>query len=68
MLERLKFGTFEVVCDICGYSERFNTDGDFWELLKQMKKSGWKSMKVDNEWRHYCPQCKQSYYKPEEDI
>jgi hypothetical protein len=48
---------FEVSCDNpqCNYSEEF--EGDFYEVISEMKSNGWKISKKDGEWNHSCPGC-----------
>ena len=49
----LYFGTAS--CDHCCIQEEF--DGDFDEIVRQMKENGWKIRKVDDDWLHFCPAC-----------
>ncbi len=45
----------DVQCDSCGYEQTF--EGDFLEILRQMKESGWRSLKLDYGWEHKCSDC-----------
>lgn len=47
------FGTAS--CDLCCIQEEY--DGDFYEIVEQMKDDGWKIRKVDGDWQHVCPAC-----------
>ena len=49
----------EVICDSCGYSETY--DGDFSDVVKQAKKDGWAIVKYDNNFEHYCKDCKEEF-------
>lgn len=50
--------TFEVSCDGCDFSEEYEVDDGWDELMEQMKKDGWVSRKVEGDWEHYCSDCK----------
>ncbi len=53
------FGTFEMYCDEvgCDHSEQFDTDGDFYAMIKEAKESGWVIKKDGDDWVHTCPIC-----------
>jgi len=53
------FGTFDIYCDEvgCDTSEQFDTDGDFYQAIKEAKEAGWTMKKDGNEWVHTCPNC-----------
>lgn len=47
---------YAVECDICG-QETFYQVLDFSTLLDEMKRDGWKSEKIADEWENYCRAC-----------
>jgi len=58
MIDKKFGGAYEVFCDFCDHVEEIDTDGDFQELLDQMKENGWENFKdEDGEWEHKCPIC-----------
>lgn len=60
MIERGDAGTFDVECDSCGDTETFDVDGDWQQLMEEMKDAGWTKEKVGDgkdDWEHYCPTC-----------
>lgn len=57
MIERVDAGTFDVECDGCGDIETFAVDGEWSELMAEMKEAGWTKEKVGDDWEHYCPTC-----------
>ena len=66
MIERGEAGTFDVECDSCGDVETFvDVDGDWRQLMEEMKEAGWTKEKVGDgkdDWEHYCPICSESDY------
>jgi len=50
---RLEEGTIE--CDGCGDEDTFS--GSFKECISHFKSEGWLIVKNEN-WEHYCPDCK----------
>ncbi|KKW13088.1 MAG: hypothetical protein UY48_C0005G0044 [Candidatus Gottesmanbacteria bacterium GW2011_GWB1_49_7] len=60
MIERVSHNsdweTFEVSCDTCSYSETFE-DMTWKEMIQEMKDTGWRFSKEDDEWIHRCPTC-----------
>ena len=46
---------FVLYCDYCGYEEGNIPNFDDAVILK--KREGWKSMKIDDGWEDYCPEC-----------
>ena len=60
MIERNKpFDDFDVFCDEkgCDVSENYDVDGNWEELISQMKSDGWRISKQNGEWFHTCPDC-----------
>ena len=51
------YGDFDVYCDFCSYENNFDTDGDFYMLIAEMKELGWKIFKREGSWTHKCPIC-----------
>jgi hypothetical protein len=51
------FNDFDMFCDFCSYSENFDTDDDWQQMIQEAKDAGWKIFKSDDEWRHKCPTC-----------
>jgi len=52
-------GEYLVICDTrnCNHEDDYDTDGNWDELMRQMRLDGWKSKRVDGEWKNYCPEC-----------
>ena len=50
---------FTMHCDQmgCEKSQEFNTRGDFKEMVRQAKESGWMICKDMDFWNHTCPSC-----------
>jgi hypothetical protein len=48
-----------MVMDCDGYDcdESLEMYGDFVECIQEAKDNGWKVMKIDEEWEHFCPRC-----------
>lgn len=57
MIERQGNTTHVVYCDYCSHYSEYVTDGDFNDLLTQMRGDGWTSKKVGGEWMNRCPAC-----------
>ncbi|MCK9220937.1 MAG: hypothetical protein M0P47_12940 [Bacteroidales bacterium] len=58
MIEKNKpFNDFDVYCDFCDFCDSFDVDDNWDELMNEMKEDGWKSKKVEEEWKHMCPDC-----------
>lgn len=49
---------YTVSCDFCSFSEEFQDLYSWDELMSEMKKKGWRSVKKDGEWKHQCPTCR----------
>lgn len=53
--------TFEVNCDFCSYYETYEDVFSWDDLIEQMKKNGWKSIRIEEptaiDWKHKCPTC-----------
>ncbi|MCC6798287.1 MAG: hypothetical protein IT366_24450 [Candidatus Hydrogenedentes bacterium] len=47
---------YDVECDTCGRIEDYDTD-DFDEVLDTIKSIGWRIIKDDDEYKHYCEDC-----------
>lgn len=56
MIEDLKDGDYQVSCDYCSYDAEASAD-DWADLIAGLKDEGWKIRKMDNEWKHKCPEC-----------
>lgn len=56
MIDRIsgKFGSQQVICDCCG--DGFEYDS-FVEAREIMAREGWKNVKIDHHYEHYCPDC-----------
>ncbi len=51
---------YMVTCDNCGTGQ----ECDNWaEVMDFMNEEGWKKRLVDGEFKHYCPECKESEKK-----
>lgn len=52
-------GTFEVFCDQvgCTESKEFYTDGDWHQMIAELKAEGWRIIKEDSGYSHMCPNC-----------
>lgn len=52
---------FEITCTGCDVVENIDSDGDWSRMLRELRDLGWKVEKdADEEWCHWCPECKQS--------
>ncbi len=53
-----KLSLMTLVCDDCGdeLGDEFDND-DFSEMLASAKKEGWRVVREEREWKHYCPDC-----------
>jgi len=49
------YGKFYISCDGCG--EELETADTFDEAKSRIDAEGWKTIKMDNEWVHLCPNC-----------
>ena len=54
-IEKSGHEAFTVCCDHCSESEDF--DGDFLDVIIQMKDAGWKITNTDGDFDHMCPDC-----------
>lgn len=54
MLDRIKFGEFNIVCDKCGKSEVLKVEDTFFEMIDEAKDNGWEFTEMDE---HFCPKC-----------
>lgn len=62
MIERNKpFNDFDIFCDFCSNSENYDTNGDFYQMIKESKQDGWRMFKENGEWIHKCPVCCEKY-------
>lgn len=43
-------------CDGCSFASSF--EGDWKDCIAEAKEEGWRIVKVGEEWRHYCEDCK----------
>lgn len=51
------FDRYEISCDYCSTgSEEISTDYKS-EAINQIKEDGWRIVKINNEFRHKCPDC-----------
>jgi hypothetical protein len=46
-----------VSCDYCSNDIEIDSGGDWQDMLNQIKEEGWKILKVNDEWKHACPDC-----------
>jgi hypothetical protein len=54
------FNTLTVNCDGAGCFDTLDFDDvnvDWDEVLAELRAKGWRSIKVNGEWFHYCPVC-----------
>ena len=54
MLDRIKFGEYDVICDKCGKKEKHYVTEGFLEMTEDLKNNGWEF--TDNG-EHFCPDC-----------
>jgi hypothetical protein len=53
-----KHKEYTVQCDGCGLEEVYD-DIEYWdEIITNIKNDDWVIRKKDDEWYHYCPDCK----------
>jgi len=59
MIERDSFDgdIYEISCDYCSEDIEIDSGGDWQDMLKQIKEEGWKIGRVNDEWKHACPEC-----------
>jgi len=57
MIEKATYSSFYVICDICGYEEEIDADGDFYLLVELMKERGWVSIYKVDHWENICFDC-----------
>lgn len=66
MIEQVRggFTGFDIECDSCGLSIYLDY---YWDNLQgaiaEAKSDGWKIERVNDEWRHMCPECRQKEEK-----
>ena len=48
-------GTYTPVCDYCG--DELLESWDFDDAVVSKKQAGWRSVKEDDGWSDYCPEC-----------
>lgn len=54
-------------CDVCDETEHTGTD-DFTEALAYAKEYGWKMIRVNEDWHHFCgPNCEVDFKSEELD-
>ena len=51
-------GQYYVTCDGCEELLTFVPGFDFDDVLSYLKYEKWKSIKIGDDWCHYCPKCK----------
>lgn len=57
MIHRTK-GEISFECDSCG--DLLETYEDSWNVAWNMaKRDDWKSRKIFDEWKHFCPKCEE---------
>ena len=44
-------------CDSCDATEEFGDDENFSECWSRLKRDGWRTRKIGDEWVHGCPSC-----------
>ena len=52
---QLFHGIYTPTCDICG--EELYGEFDFFDAVDEKKRAGWKSQKVNGEWKDVCCDC-----------
>lgn len=57
MIEKTNHNEIMFVCDGCGEAEQTGST-DFQEALAEVKQAGWIAKKENNEWQHFCKDCK----------
>jgi hypothetical protein len=57
---KLSKETYEVVCDGRGCEEAFNVTDTFQEVVKEIKRHGWKITKIGEDWVHECKDCQKN--------
>ncbi len=51
------FGSYVLVCDICGGEEAKEQFDDFYDAVEYKNVAGWKSKIEGEEWEDVCPEC-----------
>jgi hypothetical protein len=52
-----QYGKINFECDNCG--DTIETESkDFDEAMSAMRADGWRSVRDDGAWKHYCKECK----------
>jgi hypothetical protein len=54
-IERLKGDMYSITCDKC--PEYFEVDGDWSDVLKELKNLKWTYVNTKYGWEHFCPDC-----------
>jgi Zn finger protein HypA/HybF involved in hydrogenase expression len=57
MIVKIDISTFKAICNEC--EKEYSHKGNYNTLSLLIADSGWISLKSNDEWKHYCPQCKQ---------
>ena len=58
MIEKNRWGEFEIECDQCGARATIDTGDDWMLMINELRRRGWESLKIDEGgWEHYCPDC-----------
>ena len=56
MIER-EGGKLIWICDTCDEEEAFDKNESFHECWDELKRQGWRTKKIGDEWVHGCPRC-----------
>ncbi|KXG78258.1 hypothetical protein [Thermotalea metallivorans] len=58
MIEKIYGKRYLLICDNCGEgAEKANWQ----EVLEFLREEEWQKIRVDQEWHHYCKDCKCAY-------
>jgi hypothetical protein len=57
MIVKFNLSTLKAICNECG--KEFSYEGKWNNLSLVLSDLGWISLKMEDEWKHYCPDCKQ---------
>jgi transcription elongation factor Elf1 len=51
-------GKFILICDNCNDAFEFGKGEDFEDVRNYIKSEGWQTVKVGEDWLHYCDECR----------
>jgi hypothetical protein len=50
---------YDIYCDGC--NDDLTIHADSWgEMMEEFKDNGWRAIKKDGDWEHYCPECQKN--------